>query len=156
DGAQLRVKALEQETAHVALWRAELAVQRAELDAGTEQIVAIEGERAQAAQRRDALLRLKTQIDQLAAERTQAENTWRVAAQALELARRDLEEAQEARRIVEERAADHQSCLSAQTALQTAYAQQGHQKGLLGQQAAHQQDRATALVRAQHAEDQAG
>ena len=152
--ADLRVKALESETAHVAVWRAELVAQHAEYDAGSERFGAIEEERDRAENQRSTLVRLKEEVDRLAAERLLAENKLHLAVQTLDQAQRDLDEAQEAQRILEETASAHQLHLHAQAELQTAYEQQRAQQVLRDRQAAQQQERAKAQVTAEHAESQ--
>jgi exonuclease SbcC len=154
DAADLRVKALEHETAHVATLRDELATQRAEHDAGTARLVAIGEEHAQAQRQYDALMRLGEEVTRLAAERGLAEGEWRLKQQALDQARRDLEEALAAQRTLEACAQDHSLYLQAEEALRVARAQQQERQRLLDQEVSHRQQRAEALVRAQHAEEQ--
>jgi exonuclease SbcC len=152
--ASRQVKALEDETAHVDGWREELAAQRTEYEAGSGRMMALESARDQAQQQRDALHHLKAEIDVLAEERSQALHEWNLAALELQRAQGDLDEAREARRIVEESAADYQHYLGAQGELKTAYEQQRAQRMVLDSQAAQQRERITAQTNAQHAKAQ--
>ncbi len=152
--ADLRVQALEDETAHVAVWRDELAAQRAEHDAGQERMDELEIQRDQADQQRAALDRLRQEIDKLAFDVSSAESKWELAKQALDQAQRDLDEAQAAQQMLEESAEDYTLYQESQAALQAAYAQQRDQQDLRARQAEHQQERATEQANARHAEAQ--
>jgi exonuclease SbcC len=154
DEAHLRVKRLEDETAHVSIWREELTARRSEYEAGKEQLLAIQDEHDQAEQQYNTLLQLKGEIDKLAADQAQAESKWILAAQALDQAQRDLAEARGALRIVEECAEEYRRYLHAQTELQAAYEQQRTQRALLARQSAQEQERAKAAAMVQYAEGQ--
>ncbi|HLW02143.1 MAG TPA: SMC family ATPase [Ktedonobacterales bacterium] len=152
--ADLRVQALETETAHVAVWRDELAAQRDELDAGTGRLFALEDEREQAEQQRAAFDRLEKEIEKLASDAAAAEGKWELAKQTLDQATHDLDEAQAAQRTLEANAEDYTLYQESQVALQVAYAQQRIQQDLRERQAVQQRERATAQANAQHAEVQ--
>ncbi len=152
--ADLRVQALEAETAHVAVWREEVAAQRAEEDAGREEADKLASEYEQVQQERAALERLKKEIDELANDVSIAQSKWELAQQAFYQARRDFDEAQAAQQTLEACAADYTLYQESQTALQAAYAQQRLQQDLRTRQAERQQARAAAQANVEHAQAQ--
>lgn len=152
--AEMRVQALEAETAHVDTWSGELAALHSDRDAGTARLLAIEDEREQAEKQRTALEGLKQEIESLASERTMAEREWNLARQVLSEAERALDEARAAQRKLEESAGDYKLYQESQTALQTAYEQQRAQQDLRLRQAEQQRQRAEASANEAHAKTQ--
>jgi exonuclease SbcC len=152
--ADLRVQALEAETAHVAVWRDEVAAQRAEEDASREREDELTIQYEQAQQERAALECLKKEINDLANEVSAARSRWELAQQAFSQAKRDFDEAQVAQQTLEACAADYTLYQESQTALQVAYKQQRHLQDLRAQQAERQRARATAQTNAEHAQAQ--
>src|SRR5579859_286531 len=150
----LRIKGLETETASIDAWQDELVLKRAENDAGNERFLAMEEEREQAEQRREALQRLREKVEALAGERRQAEHNWLLIKQGLDQARGMLDEAKSAQRLLVENADAHALYLRIEAEMQTARAQQQAQQDLLKQQAARQRQHASAKATLQHAEAQ--
>jgi exonuclease SbcC len=152
--ADLRVQALESETAHVAVWREDLAALRAELEACASRREAIEDELDQAKQQYEALQSLKKEIERLASERRMAEREWDLTRQTLDQAESALDEARAARRKLEESAGDYQLFQETQTALREAYEQQRAQQDLRMRQAEQERQRAEASANETNAKTQ--
>ncbi len=150
----VRIERLKAETEAIDTWREELARQRAEHDAATDELVEAQHEWVQAEQHLNTLLRQKQEIEDLEREWKHAEGERQRAEEALARATTELAEAQTAQQKVEASAEDYARYREAGAALQEAYRQQQIQQALLARRAEQERALTEARVKEEHARTQ--
>jgi exonuclease SbcC len=151
---ELQIQRLEAETAAIGTWRGELAGIQSEHASDTQRLLAMSEAHEQIEAVLTALRQMRDDLNLLEKEREQAENGWRLAQQALNLADADLAEALAAQRILEESSEDYRAYLQAETDLQAARQQQQSQQVLKDRLAVQRQELAKARRDEDHAAQQ--
>jgi DNA repair protein SbcC/Rad50 len=152
--AHLRVQALENETAHVAVWREEVAARHAEYEAGSVQHLKILAEHTLAKKLCDSLVLLSEEVRRLADVLAQAKRDWQSAQEVLAQAEHHLADAKAAQQKVEESAADYRCYVQVEVDLREAHQQQQARQTLLERQATQERERAKASVKEEQAQEQ--
>jgi exonuclease SbcC len=150
----VRIEGLEHETQDIDQWQKELKKLRDDQDSGSDQLLALQTESANAAQHRDHLRELKYRIEQLKHQCEIAEHDWQQAKNTLARASSALEEAETARRKVEDSAGDYKQYLEAGKALNDARQQQQAQRALIDSRSSYEKELAAAHAKVESAEAQ--